>query len=440
LLIFFGLFLFGEAVSLNILLALVAVSFVFSLIRIEIVIVMVILSVLFSPEITLFGLGASSKAFTVRFEDITVLVALLGLLGNRALHSKPLFVRTRLTTPILVFLGIYVTAAIRGIVIGARPFLATSLLTMKMIEYFLFFFILSGYLEERRQAKLILGIFCVITIAILGFYLPQVAGVDIETQHRITSPFESIPEPTTVGGILLIIMSFCGAYLFHARRAAVKTALAVVFGVTFVIFLFTLSRTSYMGVILALVVFAIYTRKRWMLLLMPAAVLLAPIILPAKVMVRIASTWTTPAAGAVFDFSTMERIRVWKKALWVLQHSPLIGYGAGSWDIIDSNYVRIIVESGLAGMVAFAWIFVILYRAATRLYREGDAFTKPYVLGFLMTMTALLAHGFAAITFYIVRITEFFWIMAAILMFMDREQGAGQSVVSGPQDSGGKSS
>jgi putative inorganic carbon (hco3(-)) transporter len=396
-------------------------TFILCLVKIEIVLSLVFVAILFSPEIELFQLGSFSKPVYVRLEDLAILVSFLGLIGNRAIRKMPIFKKNPLNIPVLSFIFIYILATLRGILVGAVDTLPSVFIVIKIIEFFMFYFIGLGFLEEKKQCRMVISAFFVIGFMILLFYLPQVLfkeQMGYEVGLTITSPFEGRKEPTTTGGILILIMSMALSMLVYEKNKGVRLLYVLMIVLAVIPFFATLSRTSYLAAFVAFVFFAIVTRKIWLIVILPLLGGLAPIVLPATVWTRIAYTWSYKWPGAMFDQSTMERITIWKKVWPHFIRSPFVGYGANYLNIIDSNYARILAETGIIGLGIFIWIFVRLYRMGFTLYREEEGWIKGFALGYLLIATALLTHGLASITFFIVRIVEFFWILTAVLVFL----------------------
>jgi O-antigen ligase len=81
--------------------------------------------------------------------------------------------------------------------------------------------------------------------------------------------------------------------------------------------------------------------------------------------------------------------------------------------------VKILGETGLAGLVAFGFIIYRLWRCARESFlSQTDPFAKGLAHGFLLGLVAMLAHGVGANTFIIIRIMEPFWLCAGLVMLL----------------------
>jgi O-antigen ligase len=92
---------------------------------------------------------------------------------------------------------------------------------------------------------------------------------------------------------------------------------------------------------------------------------------------------------------------------------------------MDAQYPRILVETGIVGMLAFAWLIFALFRVGVGTWLDSkDDLLRSLSVGLIAGLVGLLVHALAANTFIIVRIMEPFWCVAGIvvaLSAMDEE-------------------
>jgi len=88
--------------------------------------------------------------------------------------------------------------------------------------------------------------------------------------------------------------------------------------------------------------------------------------------------------------------------------------------ILDSQFARIILESGLLGLAAWILVLLCCFLIGRRLHRVAtDPFHKAVAAGYLVGLAALMVHALATITFYIVRIMEPFWLFTGVVVSLD---------------------
>jgi O-antigen ligase len=84
---------------------------------------------------------------------------------------------------------------------------------------------------------------------------------------------------------------------------------------------------------------------------------------------------------------------------------------------MDAQYPRILVETGVVGMLAFAWLIYALFRVVLSAWREQqDDLLRGLSVGLIAGLVGLLVHAVGANTFIIVRIMEPFWFTTGLVI------------------------
>jgi O-antigen ligase len=198
-------------------------------------------------------------------------------------------------------------------------------------------------------------------------------------------------------------------------------------GLAFFTLLHTLSRGSYVAFIFTCLGLVALTRKKRFLLVgvLVFGTFLFSFMKPAVVTNRINETFTSGTVyrpfgtRIVLDESSSARVDVWKNIFDKAKKRPFFGYGVSAFGLIDSQYPLVLAETGLIGLWIFIWLMVRIFRDSLQVYRAvEDDWGQGLTLGFLAGFIGLLAHGFSAATFIIVRIMEPFWFIAAMVMML----------------------
>lgn len=391
--------------------------FIIGFIKMEIGLVILIISMLFSPEISL---GAIlHRSITVRLEDILIPILFLAWLGRIAIKREyRLLVKNPLNVPILLYITVCIISTVRGVTLGSVDPFAGVFFNLKLIEFFLIYFFVVNFIKTTKQVRYFL-IFALITVFVIALYgLYQVPKVEIWSPNRITAPFEGNPEPATIGGYLVLLLAISLSLFLYSRGLLQKWVYGSLSLAIIIPLIYTLSRISYLSCLVMLFTLAIFSRKKLLLFSLATFLFLSPIILPQKIQDRISYTWHDARKFGV-DRSTAERINVWKKGFAYLQERPLLGHGIAARDVMDSQYVRTLIELGLIGFLIFLWIIFRIYKCTIILSkRAAEGWVKAISVGYLAGLTGILIHGFGAITFYIVRIMEPFWFFTGLIMFL----------------------
>lgn len=383
-------------------------------------IVLVVFSMLLSPEIVVGSLGI--RPVTLRTEDLLIPILALAWLARLAIRKEyRLLASSPLNTPLFLILGLSVVSTVWGSLKGSVNPLMASFYIFKTAEFFTVYFLALNYARTEKDIRIFLY-YVLLTAGIVGIYtLFQVPTVEIFTSRRISAPFEGSVEPATVAGYMAFFLLTLFGLFLYAKKLYAKWIYGFFASVILVPFLYTLNRTSYLALFGGLLFIALIERKRkWIFFLIGFLLLLSPLVLPPSVKERIAFTWTdavNPGRDLGVDQSFQERIYAFTKMWNSWKTSPLIGWGVTSWSLVDSQYARTLHEIGIIGLGLWLWVFARLFRLSKWLYHSmGNEPLKGMILGYRAGLLAILLHGFGAVTFYIVRIMEPFWFMSGLVV------------------------
>lgn len=129
------------------------------------------------------------------------------------------------------------------------------------------------------------------------------------------------------------------------------------------------------------------------------------------------------------------RIKLWKTAIKMIQEHPIFGVGNGNFVTRYNEYVKkykelkyqeyqnypghnsyLKVESelGIIGIVSFLGIVSIALFRVKKLYTTTtDSFYKPFYMGVMASMVALLFMNFSDNLFFVPKATTYFWFLLA---------------------------
>lgn len=388
---------------------------------------LLIASMLLSPEIAIGrieGRGVGGRELSFRMDDI-LLVVIGGswLVKNIVYRELALFRETPLNRPIALYMTVCIISTLVGILNGhVRP-MTGFFFVLKYFEYFFVFFMVVNHVRSQRQ---VVGL--VVALLAVGFIVSLYAISQIPTGQRASAPFEGeIGEPNTLGGYLVFLLAIMTGLMLHVQFGPIRIALLVLAGFALLALMATLSRSSYLaGAVLLMAVGCTQWRRPRVLTLLLAVIVLVPLLAPANVKQRVNETFFGRQYGGEIkvgnvglDLSTTERLKSWAYVLKDWVHDPILGRGITGYAWADAQYVKILGETGLAGLIAFGFIIYRLWRCARESFlSETDPFAKGLAHGFLLALGAMLAHGIGANTFIIIRIMEPFWLCAGLVMLL----------------------
>jgi O-antigen ligase len=423
------------------LVAAAAVLFAAAFAHAEAGLLILIVSMLLSPEMPLGAAGAggleASRHVILRTEDLVLLLVGLGWLARMAVHKDLGAIRrSRLNTAIALYVACCLGSTLLGIEAGRVKPLVGLCYVAKYVEYFFIFFMTLNHVRTperlRRLLVALLGTAAII-VAYAWWQVPQ--GI------RPSAPFEGARgEPNTLGGYLVLVTAIASALALHAPDRRFRRGAALLALLTVPPLLLTLSRSSWLGLLAALATLLAISPRRGRLLACAAAgaavLLLA---MPERIEERVRYTFTPEGTDAVqvgrvhLDASSSARLHSWEEALAGFERHPVLGWGITGYGFLDAQYFRVLVEIGAVGALAFGALLFGCGRLFARAYRTAaDPLHRALGLGLLAGFAGLLAHAVGTNTFLLIRIMEPFWMFTALAAASLEMRAAGAAAPPAP--------
>ena len=381
-----------------------------------------IFSMLLSPEIPL--AQTPERAVVIRIEDFLIIAVFFAWLAKMAVRKElGLLRKTPLNKPIFAYLGITILSTLLGIATGDIKPLTSIFYVLKYIEFFMIFFLFVNNLEDMKQIKTFIACFLFVSFIIGILTYAQIGKID-----RPTAPFEGAhAEPNTLAGYLVMTLAIALGILLYSGKPNVKFILGGLVCFNFYPLLMTLSRSSYVAFMTIYLFLISLSRRHRMILvgLLVAAILFLPILIPDRVKDRVVNTFrygshSTMGGGRIsLDQSAQARFQGWQYAVKMLQKRPFFGYGVTGLGMLDSQYARILGETGIVGFIIFLWLLFAILKSSWVIFNNStDNYCLGLSLGFLCGFIGMLVMSFGANVFVIVRISEPLWFLCACVMVL----------------------
>ncbi len=404
--------------SLIVLLAIL--FFLIAFLKTDIALIIVILSMLLSPELRAGQIA--SRNINIRAEDLFIFVIFFGWLAQMAIKKELGFMkRNPLNAPVIIYITICVISSLMGLIQGRINFRGSLFYLLKYFEYFLIFFLVGNNLRTYKQAKTY-----IFFILFTCFIVCILAWLQIPSGERLSAPFESEGgEPNTFAGYLLLMMSLILGLFFYSKTRREKLFFFSFFGFTAVPFLLTLSREGWISFFPMILTFMFFNKKSRLPLMfvLIIGVILMPYLLPKSVHERVKETFVEDRSYQFLGKkihvaeSFAARIDAWGNAVNKLSQRPFLGHGVPGGGTIDNQYTRVMIETGFIGFAIFMWLIIMLFRLAFRSFvTVNDDFAKAIALGFICGFVGLMTQSFGAAVFILIRIMEPFWFVAALVL------------------------
>jgi len=398
-----------------------------------------IFSMLLSPEFIVGGVAEAasttgSRGITLRFDDFVIaMIAIAWLVRLAVFKEAGVLRRTRMSAPILSYIGVCLLATGVGVLFGRVNALTGFLFVAKYFEYVVIYFLVVNYVHDRQQVKRLVAATLITAAIISVVVLAQIPGGE-----RVTAPFEGDRgEPNTLGGYLVLMIALALAFLSEARDANSRLLWAGFAGMMTVPLVYTYSRTSWLGFVAMLMAVTLLCRTKTLFIVIVLAGLILLIVSPPEAILerttytitgRPAATGAITIGGITIEPSAAARLQSWSIAAQAVPQQPLLGWGVTGFSFIDSQYPRTLIESGLVGFAMLVWMLWSLFTMGRDLLRVSTrSFDTAVATGFLAALAGTIMHGIGANTFIIVRIMEPFWLLAgltAVLLRLNRQEAA----------------
>jgi O-antigen ligase len=401
-----------------------AVLFLAAVLHTEAGLVVLIASMLLSPEFALGGAGGAGlegrRSVILRSEDLILLLVGFAWVARMAIHKDLGAVRrTPLNAGIAAYTACCLASTLVGIELGrVRPVVGLCFVA-KYVEYFIIYFITVNYVRRGAELRRLLAA-VLLTAAVIVVY----AYWQIPSGARPSAPFEGAEgEPNTLGGYLVLIASVAAGIALTAEERRWKRCAAALALAALPPLLLTLSRSSWLALGAALIALMALSPARRRLA--AAAIIGATLLFfvhPKSVEERLLYTFQgeeqSVAFGRLrFDPSSSARITSWGNALEGFVRHPIAGWGVTGYGFLDAQYFRVLVELGLVGFAAFALLVGLTARAFLRASRElRDPLHRGLALGMAAGLAGLLAHAVGTNTFMLIRIMEPFWLLTGLVI------------------------
>ena len=392
-----------------------------TLVNLQAGLVMVVLSVAISPEFDV------SKVNNLRFEDLMI-PSVFGIWCLKHIMGRQKLVPSGLKAPILLYLLLAALSTLMNVGFAGLNGSKAFFIYLKYIEYLLVLTMVANLVRTERQvAALILAVLVASLVsAFYGMY-QRAAGLDWYGS-RVTGPEG---ETANIYGGYLIFHLLLGFGLFvTCPKPPVKTALFIYMLLMFYVVLRTLSRGSYVGLVAAMVLMGLLRDRRiliWVLLFL----CVAPIVFPHDVANRLGTiVHVLPGTGSAAPTSWQSKVASWKQLRGEVFLHPLLGRGVGVFDCgwVDSEYMKVLVESGLLGLAVWSWWILKMLWIGWRGHRRSRIWWQQgFSVGYVCAMVGLLVHAVAATSLTAIRTMESVMIGTGLMVALyNLQEGKGQ--------------
>lgn len=368
--------------------------------------------------------------------------------GNPEIGDKPRgntrdtgFRMSPIDAPMLFFYGIFMVLLIVNspeMKLGLEGFRA-------IIQHTLWFFVAMQLFRSFKGAKNVLYILLVIgtLIGLHGVYqfiikVPIPANwTDVAEEPVPTRVFSILKSPNILGSFMVLVAPLSLAFAANCKAIWKKLIFMGSFAVMSSCLLFTYSKMAWFAYLAALGVYFLIKDKRLVLVLTATAVLMY-LFVPS---INSRIDYLLSPQYIISSLSGGRLVR-WIRGVGIFRENLLYGVGLGRFGgavamnnkipgtfYMDNYYLKTAVEGGLAGLIAFLVLIlnVVVWgiRAIFKLSKEAGKEKFNFSVSIFAGLVGVLVHNLVENVFEVPMMMAYFWLMAAILMFISHTAGFG---------------
>jgi len=247
----------------------------------------------------------------------------------------------------------------------------------------------------------------------------------------VTAPVVIYTNANDVALFLVPLIAIAGSLVLYNTNQRVQVASVAFLVIAVASTLLSFSRGGYLALAAVALGLALSHRRRWWLVGAAAAIGVVLILIPP----------INHRLAVEVDFSNgsntlVGRFELWRVSLQMLQQHLLFGAGlsgfaqtiAPLWNPTHTDrfiYPHNIVltfwsETGLLGLVAFAWIMVTGFVQSWRGWRRQESRWRPIELGVFLALVAVVVHGLVDVPYFKNDLALEFWVLLGLALAGNR--------------------
>ncbi|MBW2660698.1 MAG: hypothetical protein JRD93_01635 [Deltaproteobacteria bacterium] len=396
---------------------------------------LVILAIAFSPRFPLANIPG--RTVELRVEDI--LLFFFVLIWVLILSLRPRIYLTPLFKPIAVYLAIVFFTTIIALFFQKTVFSRALFYTLKEIEFFVIFLFIANCIRDKEALKkiyyvlLFAGIMSVCwalfqVVTNQGHQLFLIAPLEGVSQHKALLARYGISligetSPLTVAGFFALMSFLAYSYLFFYQGSLKKKLFFLGMGMLFT------ACSIYSGEKIAIVFFAVgiitlvFLDKRKIKLFFIICLFALVLIMLLQSFVILEGSKYGDVTRAFHWKSYIgglsERIEYCKNYIQYGSGQFLTGFGKGGqhqiFEEAHNHYVKVFLESGIFGLMAFLWLLASVSIMSYRVFRNSKFLISKVISS--ATLCALAGMSVAALVqdaFKPVLLNEIFWVFVGL--------------------------
>lgn len=353
-------------------------------------------------------------------------VQMIGLLGAAILFGGVVYIvmndiriyEISVVGPMIIFLAVSLPATILlspDKVVGIKDWVGTA-------STVVLFILIAALFDNRKYISILIGslMLSVVPAVIVGFYQLSTGTGNLETEgfNRIYSTFS---HPNTFAGYLVMLLLLCIPLMIEEKRSLLRIGYLALIISMLLSLVFTYARAPWFQLVIGLTIIAA-VRYRKMLLLLPVLMFALLIFIPSIIERFYEAFGFSQGQGSLYF-----RYKMTRYLLPNFLDSAFVGNGLGSFSFFaqeglgyfylpHNDYVRLLIDTGIVGLLSFATAFYGLARGSVRSYNfMNDERSKVLALVLFSIVVVFTIGAFTENIFRAGTTQTYLWTIAGLV-------------------------
>lgn len=378
----------------------------------------------FSVDIRDIGLG-----FGISLPSEPLMMLMLVVFGAKVLLTGG-YDRKILTHPVTIIIIIHLLWMLITAISSSMPLISFKFFLARLWFVSLFYFLATSLFSTFRNAKIFVWLVVVSLSLVICYtiYMHYLTGFNDRAAHWVMSPFFN--DHTAYAAVIVMFLPIVSTFMFNKTAGSFsRIAAAGLFLLFIVALVLSYTRAAWVSVLVSICVLFIFIFKIKFrtLFLAGAALLILFFSFQTQIFLKLErnrqdsskdfSRHIKSISNISTDASNLERINRWHSAWRMFLDKPVLGFGPGTYQfqyapfqhshdktIISTNagtmgtahseYLLLLAEQGLFGMVFFVLVVTTVSWLAVKVYKESEKKeTQIFVLSIFLGLVTYFVHG-----------------------------------------------